>query len=110
MVATQADIPQPMSLSSTELGSIIECHLTLTIISMPFHNINYTILTLAITQYLDYDPLMDINAPTSAQSMPKRRHLDDFPPLERCEGIPCQVCLVLFKHCTYDVYTIGDVI
>ena len=42
---------------------IIKHHLTLMIITttMPFHNINYTILSLATIPYLHYGPLICIN-------------------------------------------------
>ena len=45
---------------------IIKHHLMLMIITttMPFHNINYTILSLATIPYLHYSPQMSINTPS----------------------------------------------
>ena len=48
----------------TNNGRTIEHHLTLMMFTMSFHNINYTLLSLAIIPYLPYGPLMGINAPT----------------------------------------------
>ena len=47
----------------SSFGCIFEGHIMLMMFSMPFHNIDYTILSLAIIPYLYYGPLMIINAP-----------------------------------------------
>ena len=86
-----------------KLGLIIEHRLMLRIITTPFHNINYTILSLAIAPYLCYDPLMAINAPnfgTKYARMAPPRWLFTST-MARRNTMP---------NCTYVVNTIADVI
>ena len=66
----------------------------LTIITMPFHNINYTNLSLAIIPYLHYGLLMDINTPNS-----KTKYARTLPPgrvptfMMACRNMMHHVCI-----------------